>query len=268
VNVTDSTLGWRDLDQRAVVYARTELTKGKALARACLSVVPDCQPRAHLPGDTPTERVYNFTEGGVNRGLPRGDALPADLLWAFLRQDDPGWQRVILFEDRYARPTDPFIAEGRSETPVAFLGDEVYQLITPERAGNSLALPVAEFPIIGVVSRLAGSPSALRDRGGLPEKVIQELADNSLAVLVGAWDAENYPVALHVRQTPVPEQPTQRLTVFSPPFDLALAAAPPAPTRRRWPRGRLQRVAGGLGRLGRVAMWAPDLRHRISSQRA
>ena len=86
---------------------------------------------------------------------------------------------MIVFEDPYARPTDPFITEGRAGTPVAFLGDEVYQLVEPDRAGDSLALPVGERPLIGVASRLAASSAALSHRAGMAPDVIEQFADNA-----------------------------------------------------------------------------------------
>jgi hypothetical protein len=189
--VTDTDVAWYDLDQRAVEFARDQLHLGKGLAHACLPLLTSVQPKAHLPSDTPADRIAEFNRGGINAFLPRDQVLPAEALWRFLRGSEPVGQRVIVFEDPYARPTDPFITSGRAQTAMAILDDEVYQVIPPDRAGDSSQLPVAEFPIIGVASRERQTPS-LHDRAHIDEGTIEQLAENAVAVLVGAWDAENY----------------------------------------------------------------------------
>jgi hypothetical protein len=189
VTVTDTDVAWYDLDERAVEFAREQLQLGKRLAHACLPLLTSVQPKAHLPKDTPADRIAQFSRGGINAFLSRDQLLPAETLWRFVRGSEPVGQRVIVFEDPYARPTDRFITSGRAQTAMAFLDDEVYQVISPDGAGDSLQLPVAEFPIIGVASRVE---QPLHDRAHIDEAVIEQLAENAVVVLVGAWDAENY----------------------------------------------------------------------------
>jgi hypothetical protein len=183
---------WRRLDERALAYARKELGKGKTLARACLAVLEDCEPWARLPRNMTIEEAYDFDGGGLAPSVTRSQLLPAETLWRFVGREDPGWMRIVVFEDPYARPSDPLPPGPNGRPPVAFLGDEVYQLIPPELAGDETHLPVAEYPIIGVASRVKAEPDAFDDRVQLRAGLVQELAAYSAAVLVGAWDAETY----------------------------------------------------------------------------
>jgi hypothetical protein len=181
---------WHALDERAVAFAREQLSAGKGLARACEPLLADVRPKAYLPAAMPAERIYAFRTGGINCADSSDEALPAEALWGFLRSPGGG-QRLLVFEDPYARPTDGFITSGRAYTAVAFHGEDVYQIIPVEAAGDALQLPVTEYPLIGVATTTE-RPGGVANGDRLDGDLLEELARNSVAILVGAWDAENY----------------------------------------------------------------------------
>jgi hypothetical protein len=52
----------------------------------------------------------------------------------------------VCFEDPYAQRGDSAIREGRHVTPVAFMDDDVSQVIARDQRGDAIYLPVAEYP--------------------------------------------------------------------------------------------------------------------------
>jgi hypothetical protein len=77
--------------------------------------------------------------------VDRDQRLPTDTLWRFLEEDEPGFRRMLVFEDPYARRDDSTFRERRHATPVAFMDDDVYQVIAREQRGDAIYLPVAEY---------------------------------------------------------------------------------------------------------------------------
>jgi hypothetical protein len=141
----------------------------------------------------PPDEVYRFNQGRLSPPLlPRHVALPADSLIRFLRRQEHGWRRLLVFQDPYAKARDPVIAERPGPAAVAFHGEDVYQLISAREMLDPLALPVGEFPIIGVATQFLAAKATVSDGATLTPGAIEELARNCRAILVGAWDAENY----------------------------------------------------------------------------
>ena len=181
-------LDWRQLDERALAYARSELENGKSLARECLAVLETFAPWALLPADWSNERAHNFESGGGAPHLPREQLLPTERLWGHLEAP----RSVLVFEDPYLTATERSIANGDRGINRGFLGDEVYELLDAGDSGDASKLPVGEWPIIGVPSKTAGDPPA---NGALLDSAfLARLTTNAVAVLVGAWDAESYVV--------------------------------------------------------------------------
>lgn len=182
---------WTPLDERATEYVREQLNLGRVLARACLDSLDEYRPWAHLPVGTPPESLYPLDRGGVD--FPIGKrAFPAETLLGFLRAQDEGWQRIMVFEDPYAKPTDSSIVEGRTYTPVALFENDVLQIVT--QPDDPAQLPVCEWPIIGVASRVPERMGVPDPGAEVDSEFIECLADQASALLVGAWDAENYVV--------------------------------------------------------------------------
>ena len=182
---------WRRLDDRALAYGREQLAHGHLLARACLEFIDETEPWARLPTDFPDDRAHDFGSGGVAPALHVDAALPVDALFGYLAADDAEAQRLLVFEDPYARRHDRPVVEGRDPMPLAFAGDRVYQLFTREQLGLARELPTGEFPIAGVASRLPRA-DAVHPGADLTDVQIAGLARNAAAIVVAAWDAENY----------------------------------------------------------------------------
>jgi hypothetical protein len=186
---------WRRLDGRALTFGRGELSKGRTLARLCLPLLDTSQPWARVPANWQQERPYEFQRGNVSPGpeISLEQLIPTDVFWAFLEGSSGDAQNVFVFEDPYARPTDEGILSSHQFTPVVFMDDDVYQVIDDSLVGDAMHFPLGEYPIIGIAT-VAPPGAPLEDGKTITLEALSALATDALAIIVAAWDAENYVV--------------------------------------------------------------------------
>jgi hypothetical protein len=95
---------------------------------------------------------------------------------------------LICAESAMARPTDPFV--GLLERPVFFCGESVidYREIPSEGIVDELIAGATWNPEVAILTPLP--PRLPQDRGAISRGELADLAENAVAVVIGAWDDE------------------------------------------------------------------------------
>jgi hypothetical protein len=93
----------------------------------------------------------------------------------------------VCVEDGLHRPSDPVLRS--LEQRVFFYGDSVFTYGPPEFAELGLLLGGATWnPSVGIVTDVPAKP--LPDREYIEQRELMQLAANTMAVVIGAWDDE------------------------------------------------------------------------------
>ncbi len=187
-----------DLGGAGSRYVVERLREGHSLARTLAAYVGGGRVVTVLPADTPMEAVHAITRGAVLDVPPAGgaetfervrslDASLAQSLAAYLRR---GNQRVVLFENALATPTDPYLRRVADRT--AWFGEEVYHFVTQddaERILETLRTAKAIPAFVGVMTQTLDGPLK---PGSLQADELEALARQATGAFVGAYDGEGF----------------------------------------------------------------------------
>jgi hypothetical protein len=187
-----------DLGDIGRSYVVERLREGHSLARTLAAYVRGGRAVTLLPAATPLEAVHAFAHGGVLEAPPAGrtetfervrslDASLAQSLAAYLQR---GSQRVVLFENALASPTDPYLRRVADRT--ACFGKEVYHFVTEddaERILETLRTAKAIPAFVGVMTQTLDGPLK---PGSLQADELEALARNATGAFVGAYDGEGF----------------------------------------------------------------------------
>jgi len=178
-----------ELGKEAVEFIRSELGKGKELAR-CVSDLPLEEGRvvAVLPNDVSTDALVHFDSGGVASGQENG--WLADFIHEYLVSRGAK-RRICAFEHAYARRTDPWLR--KRDLPAFFVGDNVYLLLEREASRNRSLDVLTEahlYPGIGVLSSVGDQHLGIRAEATVQDATMQALARSADHILISAYDAE------------------------------------------------------------------------------
>ena len=148
-----------------------------------------------LPADTDIEAIINFEHGGIGR---RQESIKwlVEKMQLFLKQ---GKDRVIVFQEAFARPKDEYIEN--LEIPVISYEDEVYFALSADKSEDSahieqILITADSHFMLGVMSSLATSQISLPRN--LEIDLIAMLARRTEHLIVSAFDEEGYIVCSFV----------------------------------------------------------------------
>jgi len=101
--------------------------------------------------------------------------------------------RLVIFEDANASPTDPWIQ--RTNTEIYAFEKEVYHGLFSEHANNKQYIEqtikrAESYLLIGVMSFFTDKETVLTKQ--LTLDIIREIADNTKAIILKAFDGEGY----------------------------------------------------------------------------
>jgi hypothetical protein len=207
------------LSQGALQYVLSTLDRGKTLSRLLarrLRVEPGrvvarlpagIDPEA-LRGDFERGGILNVPECNVYSGrtptgrdvtmtlIPTTDDDLVKLIVAYL---EGGEDRICVFENRLARPTDPWLK--RASSRFLSMGDEIYHIVcgpsaSPSEVMGALRDGRATLSDVGVLSSHEG-PLCDASRTSISSSELEDSATRAKAVLVGAFDGEAHLIWKH-----------------------------------------------------------------------
>lgn len=150
-----------------------------------------------VPEDAPPARRKAFGQGGLypkpGYERPRVTSRPDIQAWLGAWLDDPAatTRYVLCSEDAMRQRTDP--AQGTSDTPCFFCGDDVYWYSEKPEDVVRIPWPSAKWhPAVGMVTALPSGLSGLEHRRVITPPDLEAMAVGAVAVVVGAWDAEGW----------------------------------------------------------------------------
>jgi len=149
---------------------------------------------AFVPSDSAPQRVLDVRHGGLysrpGYEKPRVSPRPDVQRWLKAQLGGPG-RSILCCEDAMRQRTDP--AQGTSDTPAFFCGDDVYWYSEQPEDVVRIPWPCATWhPAIAMVTEMPRQAPPLEHRLCVPPEALQEMADGAAAVVVGAWDAEGW----------------------------------------------------------------------------
>lgn len=183
-----------DFDLDGIAYVESYLTANREFGRQLGSLLL-------ARHDIPTGNAWAFlpTELHVARRAPLADFAAGGLM----PKHDPAWRAevrewlhakcaagplLLCVERAMARPTDPFVE--RLKGPVFFCGESVidYREIPSDEIVDELVAGATWNPDVAILTQLP--PRLPQDRGTLSRDELAHLAENAVAVVIGAWDDE------------------------------------------------------------------------------
>lgn len=194
------------LGQKAALYVAEKLSLGKTLSRLLLNSheISNGRISTKLPPGIDEREAHDFESGGKlplghNRARPLGDLEPVpntndafvDEIRAFL---DANNSRVCIFEDASAQPNDQFL---RAITTRALTyDDEVYHLVCARDSHEQMLKTIHAARSWLFVGALTQVPDAtgLCSKKTLTRDEIENLAQNAIGIVVGAYDGEGFVV--------------------------------------------------------------------------
>jgi len=176
-----------------------------------------CTKTTFLPSGFNPTNIKNYSYGGI---FPAGHASPEEIekvrkrlnlgpsariekkggsssrVWLinkiaeYLSEDK---NRLVIFENACASPTDPWIQ--RTNTEIYAFEKEVYHGLFSEHANNKQYIEqiikrASSYLLIGVMSFFADKETVLTKQ--LTLDIIREIADNTKAIILKAFDGEGY----------------------------------------------------------------------------
>lgn len=200
-------LNRRDLGEAGRTYIHERLASGKTLSTLLQHVnLADGQTWAELPPWATDEEVRQFSECAwsvtgsyltsdlkARPDLPSSDAATVERVLRLLREQDA----VALWEDAQAETSDRWIKDHPAE-PLAFLGDEVYYLLTGQTATDTnvaygLTTMVAWWGSPAVVATPPAAVAAtLRSNAELTRDHLQAVVDHVRLLFFEAYDGMGY----------------------------------------------------------------------------
>lgn len=203
------------LGPEAVSYIRDCLANGKTLARYLLQR-PDLESgtvTTFLPSDVGKEAATQFKWGGKLRRdpatfvyrtepdgsrtrwepVPNTDPWLVSIIQAFLRAAE---DRVCIFENALARPSDPVLS--RSESRVLVFDNEVYHFLSAaDWASTIIAQAIREAgcpypPLIGAMASAADEAGFSGEGRQISSAQLKVLAERTEKIVIGAYDGEGY----------------------------------------------------------------------------
>jgi hypothetical protein len=207
----------RSLGPQAIDYIRRHLTDGKTLAGHLLETL-DLEGGsviACLPSNVSDRDALQFEEGVLphpdpgtfryltdKRGstsmlvpVPNTDPWLVSLVQHFL---SPSADRVCIFEEFYAEPSDPLWSKKESKRQAAsFVDDEVYYLLVSGDSEVQIREAVGwsrcAWPgLLAAMTSMTTDEPISGDRRNISPALLKTLADRTERLAVGAYDGESY----------------------------------------------------------------------------
>lgn len=131
----------------------------------------------------------DFVEGGVTSAEASARWLTGKLL-GYLKQ---GPTNIVCVENAVARRGHAYLSSRRSA--VLYYDDHVIHVLGADESESDIGIAIAEsestLGIVGVMS-VWGDVKGLKDRGVIGAAQLEEIALNTAAVIVTAYDGEGY----------------------------------------------------------------------------
>jgi hypothetical protein len=208
----------RSLGPQAIDYIRQRLTHGKSLARHLLEAL-DLERGsviACLPPNVGDQEALQFKEGGKlphpdpstfryltdEQGrtsrlepVPNTDPWLVSLVQHFLSQSA---DRVCIFEEFYAEPSDPLWSKKESKREAAsFVDDEVYYVLvsgdSEEQLREAVGWSQQAWPaLLAAMTSMTADEPIPSDRRNISPALLKPLAGRTERLAVGAYDGESY----------------------------------------------------------------------------
>lgn len=151
---------------------------------------------AFVPSESSLQQRVNFHHGGLFPGAGRGEpyrrsAVEAFEIWLRDLMGSPGSPpRLLCVEDSLGRRSDAMLDQP-SERTLFFCGDAAYWYATRPEGVAKIPIGGATWtPDIAIVTTLPKGMSDIRNEQSLEPEALRDMADDAVAVIVGAWDAE------------------------------------------------------------------------------
>lgn len=210
-NYNEITLGGPAID-----YIQESLKNGKSLARQLVER-PDLQEGnvvTFLPKDARLDRILDFTSGGKLPEPKLNDSsqyvAPDGLRWKVIpkRNTDVclvrhiriflnlGVDRICIFENPMALPTDPWVE--KSTSPLLIFQNEVYHFLTTQKATDQDIHETIKQassiypPFLAVLTIVSDKHNFSKQKVSITSEEIRSLAAKTEEIIVGAYDGESY----------------------------------------------------------------------------
>lgn len=174
----------------AVPYFDSCLLRGKTLATCILKYqrLETGQIIGYLPPNVPFERKTQFVAGGMFE-TPIDREKTVSWVSRFLQGPS---RRYVVFEDAYAKPTDPWTQEPK--TQFFSFESEVYHFLTSRDQKLETIIQTLRwadgYPFIGAFTSLPADGPEIKHRQEVTRDIVEELAKRVEHILVGAYDNE------------------------------------------------------------------------------
>jgi hypothetical protein len=176
-----------DLGRTAAGYFRSELEKGKGLARELLAFpVERGTFTTYLPPGIAPDRLTDFESGGFESwGLT---SHLAEEIATHLSETASG---LCVFEEQFIQTT-----VGRlPDVPFFVVGADIYMFAhrqTPLEVVEKIARKGHTYPAIGVVSALPSEQPLPSERSTQEASLLLRLANAATHIIIGAYDGEGW----------------------------------------------------------------------------
>ena len=189
-------------------FVEEQLRRGHALSRCLLSTLSHAAGQAitYLPQGTAIDEAKKFEYGGKLPTPPReewratagGTLVPTpttrEHLVSLIATELAQPRSLCILENALAEREDLWLQ--KSEVDIAFLGKEVYHLLTEATSPSEIdaAVRAAHTPYlcVGALSSVPDADGLPGDRGELTIRWLEELAQQAQTIFVGAYDGEGY----------------------------------------------------------------------------
>jgi hypothetical protein len=143
---------------------------------------------AFVPSEPPATRQMPLTAFEAGGLFPKRDPAWRAQVRGWLEAKCGAGQLLLCAEDAMARPTDPFLE--RLEGPIVFCGESVidYRELPSDGIADELFAGAVWNPDVAILT--AAPPRLPNDRETITRAELARLAENAVAVVVGAWDDE------------------------------------------------------------------------------
>lgn len=183
-----------DFDRAGIAYVESYLAAngdfGKQLGPLLLAshAVEAGNVWAFLPTELPAARQAPLTDFAAGGLMPKHDPAWRAEVREWLQAKCEAGRLLLCAESALARPTDPFVE--RLERPVFFCGESVidYRELPSEEIVDELFAGATWNPEVAMLTALP--PHLPQDRGTISRAELAHLAENAVAVVIGAWDDE------------------------------------------------------------------------------
>jgi hypothetical protein len=173
----------------ALDYIRATLADGKTLSKLLLELpLEDGQVVTYLPSGVRATARHHYNVGGVAK-RSQTEPYVLNVITAFL-QGPPN--RVAVFEDALARPSDPVLRS--TKVPFVYYDGDVYYFLTSERATPDLisnaVRTATSYRFVCMLSDAAEEHNA-KPGTEVSLESLKAIAHAAQLILVSAYDGES-----------------------------------------------------------------------------